>query len=98
MNWFRGDHIAAGEFKKGLCKALELPPDLLMDLPRVTILGNKRFSVENYRGLIECSSTRISVGFARGQILLRGEGLNILSITQGELIVEGQISSIEFQG
>lgn len=76
---------------------MELPPDLVMNLPRVTILGNRRFCVENYRGLIECDSTHISVGFASGQILLRGEEFSILSITPDELVVEGRISTIEFQ-
>lgn len=66
-------------------------------MPRITILGNKRFSLENHRGLIQFDSRTLCIGLGAGQITLRGEGFNILSIAPGELVVEGKIASIEFR-
>ncbi|HHV79293.1 MAG TPA: sporulation protein YqfC [Firmicutes bacterium] len=78
--------------------ALELPEDLFTTMPRITILGNKRFSLENHRGIIQYDSDLLCVGFGAGQITLKGKGFNIVSIAPGVLVVEGTIRSIEFQG
>lgn len=35
-----------------LADFFELPKDILLDLPRLTLLGNLRLVIENHRGLI----------------------------------------------
>ena len=86
--------------KKGLrekfTEALELPKELILNIPKLTIVGNKDMMIENYKGVIEYSSTRIRVNTGSGAIKITGEGLLFKEITSEDIIISGKIQAIEF--
>ncbi|NLC07908.1 MAG: sporulation protein YqfC [Syntrophomonadaceae bacterium] len=79
-----------------LTRLLEMPPDLTLDLPKLTLIGNIQLIVENHRGLIEFGPNRTIINSSRWPIILNGRNLMVRSIRTDELTIEGVIDSITF--
>ena len=73
---------------------MELPKELLLDISRITVLGNEDVFIENYKGITEYEENIIRLN---NKITIWGEELNIEEITDTEIMVSGKISNIEFE-
>jgi len=82
--------------KEKMAELLELPKEIVLDLPKITMFGNKNLIVENYKGIIEYDNSRIRVNTGKGIIRVTGEGLIIKEITSEDLMIDGEILSLEF--
>ncbi|ANF48176.1 sporulation protein YqfC [Priestia megaterium] len=82
------------QMKRWMTKTMELPADVLMDLPRITLVGQIHIYIENHKGLLAFSDTEIRVLLKQGQMLIRGEGLVIKVILPEELVLEGKINQV----
>ncbi|MBU8690022.1 sporulation protein YqfC [Priestia megaterium] len=82
------------QMKRWVTKTMELPADVLMDLPRITLVGQIHIYIENHKGLLAFSDTEIRVLLKQGQMLIRGEGLVIKVILPEELVLEGKINQV----
>lgn len=85
-------------FKQQLAEFLEIPGDIILDLPKVILLGNLRLVVENHRGILKYSAQVIQINIPEGELIIEGKGLQLQSIRPEEICVEGQIKSITFVG
>jgi len=77
-----------------LSHVFELPKDLVMDLPRITMLGDMQVHVENHRGIIEYTKEKIRISTGCGELLINGSGLVLRNILPDEIVVDGRIRSI----
>ncbi len=86
--------------KKGIRERIaemtEIPKDFMMDMPRVTILGNRELYVDNYKGLLEYSQETIRLATTNKTIIIKGTGLLITRIVEAAVFVGGNIMSVEF--
>ncbi len=86
--------------KKGLkekfTEMLELPKELILDFPKLTIVGNGDMMIENYKGVMEYNSTRVRVNTGLGVIKITGTGLQIREVTSEDIILSGEIHALEF--
>ena len=49
-----------GQFMRAMfAEALEMPEELALDLPRVTLIGNVSLHIENHRGIINYSAQEV---------------------------------------
>jgi len=97
VNEEKGGISLPGERKKRmeyLANYLELPKDLLMNMPRITLLGDMQLYVENHRGIMEYTKERIRISTSLGELLVAGEGLVLRNIFPDEIAVEGKIKSL----
>jgi sporulation protein YqfC len=78
-----------------LAHFLELPKELVMGLPRITVLGDIQMIVENHRGIIEYTAERVRIGTGSGELRVTGSGLTLRTIFPEEISVDGKIRSIE---
>jgi sporulation protein YqfC len=76
---------------------LEVPGDLVLNVPRVTIVGNLQMVIENHRGLIEYSPEFIRVGTSTGQMTIAGTDLAVGSVFADDLSVMGRFTRITFE-
>ncbi len=74
----------------------ELPRELLFNVPRVTLIGNVHFYLENYGGIIEYNQETVRLKVKEGEIIIRGEGLSIKNFYTDEIFIEGKIKLIEY--
>jgi len=87
----RGDLI-----KKGIADLLELPRDIVLDLPKITLLGNLQLYIENHKGIIEYSTSLVRVNTKAGILVVTGSCLTIRTIVVEEIIIVGSIDRVEF--
>ncbi len=93
----RRREVADG-MRRLMTDVLELPKDLVLDLPRVTLIGNVQITLENHRGVILYTDSNVRVAVARGEIVIAGEKLVLRSILHDEIIVDGTINSVSYIG
>lgn len=74
----------------------ELPYAVMLDVPYITIAGNKEVTVENYRGIISYENTGVKINTNDKIIKIDGENLTLSHITDEIISVSGYISSLEF--
>jgi len=82
------------QMRHWLTKKMELPADVLMDLPRITMIGQIHIYIENHRGLLAFSDKELRLMLKRGQLLVRGEEFVIRTILPEELLLEGKINQV----
>jgi len=79
-----------------LLRSLDLPADVVLDLPRLTIVGNLEFTLENHQGLAGFSPHELLIITRSGPIRLRGRDLVIDGVHEGEIRASGRFASLEF--
>ncbi|HBQ86846.1 MAG TPA: sporulation protein YqfC [Syntrophomonas sp.] len=83
-------------FGKAMADFLEIPKDLVMDIPKVTVIGRNELYLENHRGIIEYSLTRVRINLSRGFIEIEGQNLEIKALLPEELSLYGDIKSVKY--
>nr|WP_244270525.1 sporulation protein YqfC [Proteiniborus ethanoligenes] len=84
------------ELKSNVSEILELPKDITLDLPKITMIGNIQLYIENHKGIIEYGSTRIRINTNGGIIRIIGKKMIIKTIITEEIIIYGEIEAVEF--
>lgn len=77
-------------------KNMELPQDVMMDLPRITMVGQIHIYIENHRGLLAFSDREIRLLLKQGQLLVKGKAFVIRTILPEEILLEGKIDQVIF--
>ncbi len=78
-----------------LANFFELPRDIVQDLSRLTLIGDRQLYLENHKGIVEYGDQRIKVRTTSGLLIIKGEDLAIRNLYAAELYVEGEINSLE---
>ena len=84
------------KFKEKLTEILELPKEVVLNVPRMTMVGSGNLLIENYKGIIEYDDKRIRVNTGIGIIKILGARLVIKEITSEDIMIDGEIQSMEF--
>jgi sporulation protein YqfC len=82
--------------KEKMSEFLELPKEIVLDLSKITMYGNNNVLIENYKGIIEYENDRLRINTKDGIIRVMGNKLFIKEITSEDLLIYGEITSIEF--
>lgn len=82
--------------KKGIADLLELPRDIMLDLPKITLVGNLQLYIENHRGIIEYSTETVRINTKAGILVVTGTDLTIRTIVVEEIIIVGGIEELKF--
>ncbi len=75
---------------------LEIPGDVMLDLPKIILVGNIQLFIENHRGIIEYTPEGVRVSVGEGEVAVTGQDLMLRNILPDELCVEGKIRSLSF--
>jgi len=81
---------------KKLVGALDLPREVTMDLPLITVTGSEQVSVENFKGVIEYSEQRVRINTQCGVLKIVGRGLTLKQLTSENILVTGSIMGLEY--
>jgi len=84
------------KIRSWMTKQLDLPEDVMMDLPRITMIGQIHIYIENHNGLLTFSEKEIRLLLKQGQLLVKGQSLVIKTILPEEILVEGKIDEVLF--
>jgi len=79
-----------------ITRFLELPKEIIYNLPKITLIGNLQVLIENHQGIIEYSTGKIRISVNTGEIEILGRDLAICNITSDEIYLDGDISGLKY--
>ena len=83
--------------KNVVSEILELPKDIMLGLPKITMIGQIEIHIENHKGIIEYSKEIIRINTSEGVLKITGKSMDIKNIITEEVVIIGEIISIEFK-
>lgn len=78
-----------------LADRLRIPTDVCEGTIRVTLTGNTRAWVENYKGILEYTERTVLLQGKSGRVSFEGEGLCIEYYTDEDMLIRGRIKSLK---
>ncbi len=84
------------EVKTTVSEMFELPKEIMLNLPKLSLIGNNQMLVENHKGIIEYTPQRIRLNSTIGVIRVQGKDMNLKNIAADDIMVTGSIKAIEF--
>lgn len=85
-----------GTLKNRMAEAANMPKDVVLGVPIVTLTGQIEVDVENYRGIIEYTDVLIRIKTKNGQIKITGKKLQIAYYTNDEMKITGRVEAVEY--
>ena len=74
-----------------------VPKDVMMNIPRLTISGDKEIYIENHKGILEYTDTEIRISTAMGIVRVCGKNLVIDRIRLEDIVIWGGFSRVEYE-
>ena len=84
------------EIRANLAEILELPKDIILGIPQITMVGNLQLFIENHKGILEYTDTYIRINTKSGILQISGRNLLLKNIIYEEIIIVGEIIQMEF--
>ena len=84
------------ELRTRMAELFDLPADLVAGLAHMELLGDRQFFLEGHGGIQAYSDRQIDISAGTVTVRLRGEGLELRSMTGDEVRVRGRIDALEF--
>ncbi|MVO99424.1 MULTISPECIES: sporulation protein YqfC [Paenibacillus] len=84
------------KWKQLTANMLDLPQDVVQDIPRITMIGNVQLYVENHCGVLHFSSEMLRLQLTKGRLEVTGQELVIRAILSEEVLIEGIIADIKY--
>ncbi|TMN20997.1 sporulation protein YqfC [Lentibacillus cibarius] len=79
-----------------LKKYFSLPSDVMMELPRITIIGQLHVYIENHQGLAVYSDTELRLKTNKGYVQITGSSFVLKMMLPEEILLEGTIEEVKF--
>ena len=74
-----------------------VPKDVIMNIPRLTISGDKEIYIENHKGILEYTDTEIRISTAMGIVRVCGKNLIIDRIRLEDIVISGSFTKVEYE-
>lgn len=82
--------------KKWFINQSDMPADVVMDLPRITIIGQLHIYIENHKGVLAFSNEELRLALKQGNLQIKGEHFVLKTILPEEILLEGSIKQVNF--
>ncbi|MHA6250940.1 sporulation protein YqfC [Oceanobacillus sp. CAU 1775] len=79
-----------------IVQSLALPSDILLELPRITMIGNVHLYIENHKGLEVYSETELKLKTSQGFIQITGHSFVLKLMVSEEILLEGKVEEIKY--
>ncbi len=70
--------------------------EMAVSLPILSMVGNDEVTIENFQSIVEYGQEVIRLRTKLGQIMIEGKNLIAKSMNQEEIVINGDIKSINF--
>lgn len=82
--------------KEILVEKLNLPKDVLLDVPKIIVIGRNEVTIENHKGIMIFERDKIKINTNMSPIEIRGSQFEILYIAASTITIKGYFDSIEY--
>ncbi len=82
--------------RRNMTEALELPKEIMLDLPLVSLVGREEVTIENYKGILEYGEEQMRLSTGAGILRLTGKGLCLKQLSAEAVVVAGKLEGMDF--
>ena len=83
--------------KEFIAEKLELPKDVVLDVPKIIIVGRNEITIENHKGIISFKDDLIKINTKEGPLNIHGSKFEILYIATSTITISGFFNSVEYE-
>ncbi|MBO5060171.1 MAG: sporulation protein YqfC [Clostridia bacterium] len=83
------------DIARAISDSMEIPCEVTLDIPKITLVGNMRVHIENYLALVEYKKENIKLKYKGGIIEVCGQDFDIRTIGEGNIVVCGKIDAVK---
>ncbi|NLU07054.1 MAG: sporulation protein YqfC [Clostridiales bacterium] len=84
--------------KQNIADKLDLPKDIILNMPQIKIIGNDEIIIENHKGIILFEDSQIKINSGIGLISIYGSKFEVLFIGGSTIPIGGKFKSIVYEG
>jgi sporulation protein YqfC len=84
--------------KKSIVNKLDLPRDIILNMPKITVTGENEIIIENHKGVVLFNEEQVKVNSGVGLISIQGSRFEILFMGGSTLTIGGKFKSIVYEG
>ena len=77
---------------------LELPKEVIIDNPKVTMQGDTEITIENHKGIVTFDNNKMTIRSRLGNIVIEGRDIEILFIGGSTITISGKFKSLVYEG
>lgn len=82
--------------KNSISKNLDLPSEIILNIPLITTFGRNKLIIENFKSIIHYSNTSIKIKTSCGIFKIDGKNLLLEEITKSQILLKGCLDKFEF--
>ena len=82
---------------KSVSKFLEIPREVISNVPKITVTGFDEVLIENFKGILEYEDYFARISTSIGIININGFNLRLKEMTGDDIMVLGNIDSLDFE-
>ena len=83
--------------EKRITQILDVPRELDKKQTRITIMAFDEMLIENYKGIMEYEEFFIKINTEIGTLNINGFNLNLVQMTDDDIIVKGVINGVDLE-
>lgn len=80
-----------------LDRILEMPQEVYMNVPKLTITAFNEIIIENFKGILEYEDYFIRISTSLGIVNINGYELKLENMTNDDIKVTGKVESIDIE-
>lgn len=83
--------------KEVIAEKLNIPKDIVLNAPNITVLGDEEITIENHKGIVAFDRDLIKINTRVSPIIIKGENFEILYIGESTITISGKFKSIVYE-
>ena len=83
--------------KESLANQLDLPRDVMLNIPKISVTGNNEITIENHKGIVFFGDKEVKINSNVGLISILGEEFEILILGGRTITISGKFKTINYE-
>jgi sporulation protein YqfC len=83
--------------KQGIADKLDLPRDIILNVPKITVTGHNEIIIENHKGVVVFNENEVKINSGIGLIAIYGVDFEILFMGGSTITIGGKFKSIIYE-
>jgi sporulation protein YqfC len=84
--------------KESIAEKFDLPRDIVLNLPKITIISDNEITIENHKGVVLFEDREVKINSNVGLISIVGKEFEILFMGGSTLTLSGRFKSVVYEG
>ena len=86
------------EGKENKTNKIEIPKEMILDIPKIIVVGRNEITIENHKGIINFEKEKIKVKTNTTPITIKGSDFEILYISNSTITISGHFDMVLYEG